>query len=155
MIGSSACSDLFVKTISTRRLWMHFDYSDVGDFKMVTIFRSWGQNSDIGDIWMSAKMAKTVTNTFRLQHPDLQKCGITIWEFYEKYFMTHIESGWNISYRPLSGHHSGDLRWTRLEIPDQHLGVYLESAFLNRSIIFSRIRSDCVSSNDTVLNPDW
>ena len=51
--------------------------SEVGDFKIMTIFGCWGQNVDVGDIfWMLAnvkiqwalmtKMAKTVTNILKL-----------------------------------------------------------------------------------------
>ena len=68
-----------------------FGYSDVGDFMMVTVFRSWWQNHDIDEFftwcwrvvqwWFSEcdrlstskfghRHQKVVTNTFRLQHPS-------------------------------------------------------------------------------------
>ena len=86
MIGSSACSDLFVKTISTRRLWMHFDYSDIGDFIMVSNLRCWWQNHYVGDFFIVLVIFNVGHQHHKPTHFVVQhRCGHT--NFYSDTFL--------------------------------------------------------------------
>ena len=88
MIGSSACSDLFVKTISTRRLWMHFDYSDVGDFIMVSNLRCWWQNHYVGDFFIVLVIFNVGHQHHKPTHFVVQhRCGHTLTNFYSDTFL--------------------------------------------------------------------